>query len=755
MKQYILRMDRPAIEWEDTTLIGNGRLGAAIYGRTEREVIQFNEENIWNGGVQNEFPVQKGFQELVEKLRKMLLQPIDENTDWESVDADECAIQHMSKGAPVVKSYETAGEIYLDYLQDGKISGYERVLDMKNGIASVRYRKGTLAVKEEAFVSYDPSLIAVRLTAEEGELDFKLTYARKAYDCGLPLDNVGVTKQIIELTGDGWSVDSATMDEETSINLKIRCLTDGEMKPIRDGYQINGAKEAVIFISVACGKEAKLPDDLSEKDFDSFYKRNAARFSSIMERSYVAFGDEQEEKPINRRMEAMQNGAPLDGKALELYYTFGRYLLLSCSYGKDTLPANLQGVWNPYVGSPWNCDYHTNINLQMNYWPAETANLSECTEPLFHYMNDYLLPAGKKAAKDFYNARGMVVHHLSDVYGFAAPADGVWGIWPMGGAWLAYAMWEHYLFTKDEAFLRDTAYEYIKECVIFFFDYLFEHERFPGKLLSGPSTSPENSYYRTAEKNGKRMISSLAISSTMDNEILHGLFEMYDKMEGILQIDPQTRAKAAEVASKLMPLQIGSDGRLMEWIEEYDEVEPGHRHISHAFGLYPGWEITENTPELMQAMRKSFETRLENGGGHTGWSCAWLINLFARLHDGAGVGDMFYKLLTQSTRESLFDSHPPFQIDGNFGATAAIAEMLVQSHTDVIELLPALPDSLSDGSFKGIMARGGLELSAEFVGGKVKVLSLYAKRAGQFTLLVNSNKIAVNMVKGETKEFTF
>ena len=756
MKQYQLWMDRPAINWEDTTPLGNGRLGMSVNGGTDREVFQLNEENIWNGGPREKFKVQENFPKLVQELRDMLLKPITPQTKREEVDADTRANQVLLGNEPVVKSYETAGEIFVDFKNEGEVSEYARVLDMKNGVLTVSYRKGGLKLKEEAFVSYDPSIYVMKLTAEEGTLDLDLTYARMAYDCALPWDSVGPTKQIIALEEDGIIADSATGDEQHTLQVKMKFYTDGTANQIRNGHHIAGAKTVIIYAGAAFEKEAEVPCKPDMATYTAIYKKHTARFSEIMERSYVSFGQDEAGMPINERMKAMKDGAPLDKGVIDLYYTFGRYLLLSSSYGKDTLPANLQGVWNPYVGSPWNCDYHTNINLQMNYWPAEVANLSECAEPLFRYMNEYLLPGGKKAAKDFYHARGMVVHHLSDTYQFAAPADGVWGLWPMGGAWLAYAMWEHYLFTKDVEFLRTTAYEYIKECVIFFFDYLFEHPKYPGRLLSGPSNSPENIAYRLMDQGEEnRMESYLAISPTMDTEILSGLFEMYIKTEELLQIDPECAQKAKEVAAKLMPLQIGKDGRLLEWIEEYEEAEPGHRHISHAFGLHPGWQITENTPELMAALRKSFAYRLSHGGGHTGWSCAWLINLYARLHDGAGVGNMFYKLLTQSTNENLYDSHPPFQIDGNFGATAAVAEMLVQSHTDVIELLPALPENLSTGSFVGIMARGGLEISASFADGKVTALSLYAKCAGDFTLLVNGEKMQVTLAKGERKECTF
>lgn len=763
MNPYELLLKNPADEWENTTPVGNGRLGVSVFGRTDAELLQLNEENFWD---QKEYDIHKGgegFSEVLQKLREMLLTPVTPDTDPASVDADAYAMGALDGRFYRLQSYESIGELQLKFLSEGKVTDYRRVLDMLNGKATVSYRRGETEVREEVFAGYDPSLIAVRFTAESGTLDFDLTYSRPVREVNQPdewmVQQRADTKMLPYETvvrGNRLTASAKTRSGTHRMQMILELHTDGENEAITDGFAVRGATYCVLYLAIATDSDAVLPEMLSEADFDRMYAKNSKRFSEIMGRSKLEFSaPDQSELPVNERIIRMQQTGELNPQLLAIYYTFGRYLLLSSSYGEGTMPANLQGVWNPYCKAPWNSNYTININLQMNYWPAEVANLSECTIPLFRYLTERLLPKGQEVAKAFYHCRGMVAHHISDIYGFALPGDGVWGLWPLGGAWLAYPMWEHYLFAQDETFLRETAYPYLKECAQFFLDDLFEHPRYPGKLLSGPSSSPENAYYRMPDNGKERFVSHICISPAMDIEIIGGLFDMYEKSAQILGVDAEMAEAVRDAHSRLMPLQIGSDGRLLEWIEEYEEYEPGHRHISHAFGLYPGWQINENTPDYYEAIRKVLKKRLANGGGHTGWSCAWLICLFARLHDPVGAEDMLCKLFTHSTRPNLFDSHPPFQIDGNFGAAAGIAELLLQSHTGKVVLLPALPESLGTGSFTGLMARGGLEVSAEFIDGRVTRLKLYAKCAGEFVLLVNGEEIRVNLAQGEEKELTF
>ncbi|MCQ2431798.1 MAG: glycoside hydrolase family 95 protein, partial [Clostridia bacterium] len=537
---------------------------------------------------------------------------------------------------------------------------------------------------------------------------------------------------------------------------KVRVDTvGGTVTALENGtISVSGADRAVLVIGIECDeREIVLPD----MNYEELLRAHVEDFSAIMGRADIAYDYDEalDAIPVNERLAAVKAGGT-DVGLVNLYFQFGRYLLLSSSRpmeGSETLPANLQGVWNPYIGAPWNADYHTNINLQMNYWHAETANLAECALPLFDYINGYLLPGGERAAKDFYHCRGAVLHHLSDIYGFASPADGLWGLWPMGGAWLCYALWEHYLFGGDLAYLKDTAYPYMKACTRFFLDYMTEDEN--GMLVSGPSTSPENTFL--LEEDGVKKSTYLCLSPTMDIEIISGLFEMYMETEKLLNLDPAQAEETRAAYAKLPPLRIGKYGQLMEWDKDYEEAEPGHRHISHAFALYPGWQINENTPDLMAAIDTTMKRRLASGGGHTGWSCAWLINLYARLGSGLGAADMIAKLLKNSTKDNLYDSHPPFQIDGNFGAAAAMAEMLLQSHTGKIVLLPALPEdpAYANGSFEGLRARGGVTVSADWVDGRVICVNLISDKAQTVILRVNGEEVKAALLPGKKKELLF
>ena len=720
----IIYLDNPAAEWENTTPIGCGRMGAMIYGAPGIERLQLSEERIWSGQAQaNAAP------ELYDKLntlRRLLM-------DGKAAEADDWAQAHMKDDFVRVKSYETAGDLVVDTGDndaDGAAEAYSRRLDLMDGVATVRYARKGHVYTREFFASYPDDVIAARFTGLLPERTVSLRWEREN------IKRVTVREGLM-------TVEAATMDDAHPFTVLVRAVTDGRTGAAGDAMTVTGATELTLLVTAAVEKTPALPDS---GDWAGLRARAVADHRALMERSAIdlSAGDESglEELTIPQRLARVREGKK-DGGLLGLYYQFGRYLMVGSSR-PGTLPANLQGVWNGYLNAPWNSDYHTNINLQMNYWPVEVTNLSECALPLFDYMNGNLLESGKRTAQISYHCRGTVTHHLSDIYGFTAPADGLWGLWPLGGAWLCFNMWEHYLYTGDMDYLANTAYEFIRQSALFFLDYMVESDD-RAMLLTGPSTSPENCYF---DANGHRV--TLCMSPSMDVEIVGGLLRIYVACERLLNRDPAQRDQAEAALKRMPPLRIGRHGNLMEWMEDYDEPDPGHRHISHLFALYPDDAISAATPELLEAARKTIERRLSHGGGHTGWSCAWLICLYARLGDGEGVHRMIGKLLANSTLDNLLDTHPPFQIDGNFGATAGLAEMLLQSHGGVIALLPALPEAYPEGSFRGLRARGGVTVDAAWRDGRVVSASLKADRDACFTLRVNGADRAVRLKAGET-----
>ena len=738
MDKHTLYLDFPAERWESASPVGNGFSGAMLFGGVGRECIQLSHESIWSGGKLD--TADPSFRDKLERLREVLL------TD--PAGADDLAGELLSGSFHRIKSNETAGNILIDCGID-EYSDYRRELELFTGISHVTFRAGGRDYCRETFASYPDRVICQRFT---GAHSASISYSRRRTKVDIDWNNR--TSRAVE-SEDRYGVDSITVSGNTLVarahpasggkpfTVKLRVETDGELCRSGETLAVRNAGQTDIFIVIGVGSEPEFPT----LGYEELRARSVKDFSSLMERAGIGFGDDRlSELSVDKRLERLKNDPEVvDPGLLSLYFDFGRYLLVSSSR-PGSLPANLQGVWNTYTEAPWNSDYHTNINLQMNYWHAESANLSECALPLFDFMNEYLLESGRETARVNYRCRGTVLHHLTDIYGFTAPADGVWGLWPLGGAWLCYTMWEHWLYTRDTDFLRNTAYSYIHDSARFFLDYMFEDRE--GRLLSGPSTSPENRYF----KDGKPV--SLCLSPTMDVEIIGGLLGFYIETERLLGLDPGQKKEAEDALSKLPPLKVGKHGQLMEWLEDYDEPEPGHRHVSHLFALYPGCAISRGTPELFAAAKRSLERRLANGGGHTGWSCAWLIALFARLGDRDGVSSMIRKLFTRSTRENLLDSHPPFQIDGNFGAAAAFVEMLMQSHSGRIELLPACPEWLHDGSFYGLCARGGAEVSAKWSGGAVVSCVIKAVRQPLDTLLaVNGRELKVRLAPGESFVF--
>ncbi len=692
----IISLDKAARRWDDGLPIGNGRIGAMVMGKVNDETIIINEESLWYGPKKNRSNPDALAN--IDEIRHLLLK-------GEVSQAAFLAKMAMTSTPKYNNPYQPAGDLRLCFLGDkGKTTNYLRELDIDSGLARVKYTRDNVNYTRELLVSDKYNVLAIKLTSEDNTpITLSANMSRKPFE--------DTTGKLNHNTVGNWGTNGVG---GVSYFTGVRMVTKGgSVSTMGDFVYCKDAKEVYIYLSVKTNYDGN--DRFKQECLENLDRAEKAGFSSIKDdhiKGYqnlfnrVSFTINDVMTPeltTDKLLTSLKEG---DKKHLDyltiLLFNFARYLMISSSHN-CVLPSNLQGIWNGSYEPPWQCEYTININLEMNYWFVEKCNIPECHMPLFDLI-DRLVENGRVTAKDVYGCRGFCAHHNTNLWA-STDIEGIFDaspFWVMGGAWLSLHMYEHYLFTQDKDFLRKRALPVMREAILFFEDYLYEDEN--GNLLSGPSLSPENTYISSTGDSG-----ALSMSPTMDNMILRQLLTSYLEGSKLLGID---EAKDNEIINtmldKLPPTQISKKGTIMEWYQDYDEVEPGHRHISHLYGLHPGNEIVEEKTDLFEAAKKTIKERLSHGGGHTGWSKAWITCFYARLKDGDNVYSNLIELLQNSIQDNMLDIHPPFQIDGNFGIAEAIIESLVQSHAGYIDILPALPSYWKKGELKGIRLRGGM-----------------------------------------------
>lgn len=743
---------KAAEKWEEAYPLGNGRLGAMVFAQPGYEKIQLNEDSVWYGRPINR--INSDAPKYLPEIRTLI-------RNGKIPEAEKLMEKALSGIPQSQRPYQSAGDLWINW-EDTVCAkeGYERELDLKHAVVNSICKGEKGEVKKQYFTSHPDQVMVIHASSSEDSL----------LSCTSLLTRSKYYETVEKINDDTILMRASCGEGGVNLAVAVKAISEGgNVYVIGEHLCVRDAKNVTFYVAMEttfyCGEEGSLPDYSPEDGEDPVHaiskvlkqqleadihvKRALKRVNAAAEKGYEKVWEDHltDYCPLFDRVKFSLGGKETEKlDYTKTYFDYGRYLLIASSR-PGTLPANLQGIWNDKMEPTWDSKFTININTEMNYWPAEVCDLSECHLPLFDLLKR-MQKRGREVAQKMYGCRGFVAHHNTDIWADCAPQD-IWvssAYWVMGAAWLCTHVWKHYEYTGDQTFLKEM-YPVVKEASIFFHDFLIESN---GELVTSPSISPENTYILPDGTKG-----CACEGPSMDTQILRDLLTIYDKSSEILGIEDEDTKHNKEVMARLPKEKIGKHGQIMEWREDYEEDEPGHRHISHVYAFHPSNQITvDGTPELAEAVRKTLDRRLTYGGGHTGWSCAWIINLFARLGDGEAAWDNMKKLFEKSTFPNMMDNHPlfdyfVFQIDGNFGATAAITEMILQSNSERNLLLPAIPKDWEEGSMEGLVMYGGAKADISWKDGELTSCKIYASRPFETRVCYKDQIFEVNLKENE------